>query len=322
MGTWRHIFRTLFMILLLNGAGLHAQEGNLTRANQLYRAKSYEAAALTIDSAITHPETNTDFMTWTIRAYIYIELHKRTDRHKLYSALRDTVVSSLKISNSLNPDSLFIDQNKKLFKNLAQGYRKIARDLLQDSLNYDRSFYAYNKFKELNKYFDPNETYRSMDIEYYLAAGSIFADIFNNDNNNAKAGEIAKVSLFKVLELQPDEPHALMNIGLMYYNQAVTLNKSLDYGADFTQIDIVQDNMVKLAKQAEQQIIKVYQADHSNQKAMRALFYIYRMLGELAKSDEFKNKLKEKGIDVDKEERDLEQKEKEKDPNKGNTQDK
>ena len=43
----------------------------------------------------------------------------------------------------------------------------------------------------------------------------------------------------------------------MYYNQAVNLGKTLDFGADFSQIDLVQDNIIKLAKQSEYFVTRV-----------------------------------------------------------------
>jgi hypothetical protein len=57
--------------------------------------------------------------------------------------------------------------------------------------------------------------------------------------------------------------------------------------------------MVKLAKQAEQFIVRAYTQDNKNPKAVEALFYIYRMLLDFKRSEEFKLKCKELGIDVE-----------------------
>jgi hypothetical protein len=158
---------------------------------------------------------------------------------------------------------------------------------------------AYSKYREIFAQAEPDNNFNQKDIDYYLAVGSTFSEIFIKDNNNTDAQDHAKVALMKVLEIQDDNPNANVNMGLMYYNQAVNLSKTLDYGADFSTIDIVQENMVKLAKQSEQFIVKVYQKDQKNAKAVEALYYIYRMLNENAKSDEFKVKCKELGINVE-----------------------
>jgi hypothetical protein len=143
---------------------------------------------------------------------------------------------------------------------------------------------------------NPSVDFTNKDIEYYLAIGSQFSGYFIKDNSDTKSQNIAKLALLKVLELQPDNKIANVNMGLMYYTQAVYLSKSLDFGADFSQIDIVQDNMVKLAKQAEQYIILSYQKDNTYTKALEALYYIYRMLNEPAKSEDFKKKAEALGV--------------------------
>lgn len=296
----RNIIKNFLLSLtLVLAVGGYAQIDKLSRAQQLLQAKTPDAAKLTIDSVILHPETKGDYVSWTTRAYIYFEIYKRTDKQKLNSPLRDTIVSSLKISNSLKPDADYLNNNKKLFINLATTYYNISKTLLQDSINDKRSGMAYGKCKELFLIVKPDSNFIMRDIEYYAAVGSVFSDIFNKDNKNTEAHEVAKVALLKVLEVQPDNISANMNMGLMYYNQAANLGKSLDYGADLSQIDVVQENIVKLAKQAEQFILRVYKKDPKNTKAVEALFYIYRMLNESEKTAAFKTKCNELNIKIE-----------------------
>ena len=279
--------------------GSYAQNDRLNRAQQLLQSKNADLARQAIDSVILNPETKADFVSWTTRAYIYFEIYKRTDKLKLYSPLRDTIVSSLKTSNKLKPDETFTANNKKLLSNIAAGYFNFSKNLLMDSVNYKNSLIAYNKFKENYLLAEPGTNFIARDVEYYLAVGSLYSDIFNRDNKNTAAQETAKITLLKVLDLQPENPSANINLGIMYYNQAVNLGKGLDYGADFTQIDVVQENIIKLAKQAEQFIIKVYKVDNKNLKAVEALHSIYKMLNDKAKEEEFKKKCKELNIKID-----------------------
>lgn len=293
----RHIFKNILVsIFMLLGASLLAQEDKLNEAQQMYKSNP-EGAAVIIDSVIQHPLTKSDFASWTIRAYIYYEIYKKNERFKLNSAIRDTIISSINVSNSLNPDTTFQLNNNRVIKNLALGYYKISKFLLEDSLNYERSNIAYNRYRELFSKVEPQ--YDTKEIEYNLAVGSVFSNIFNQDNNNVKAGEIAKVALLKVIEIQPGNSSANLNLGLMYYNQAANLSKSLDYGADFTQIDIVQENMVKLAKQSEQFVNTVYKNDTNNVKAIEALYYIYRMLNDNVRFEEFKANCKRHNINLE-----------------------
>lgn len=300
MGKWRNIYRNLLPgILMLLAVSGFAQVDKLNRAKQLLDAKDADHAIPAIDSVVKHPDTKNDPMAWTVRAFIYFEKYKRSERLKLNSSLRDTVVSSLKKSMKLKPDEEIIGNNKKLITTIASGYYNLAKTLLQDSLDDARSLKAYTRFREVFLLGDPTANMMAKDIEYNLAVGSIYSDIFINDNTNLKSQNVAKVALLKVLDMQPDNAAANINLGLMYYNQAVNLSKSMGYDTDISQIDIVQENIVKLAKQAEQFILKVYKTDPKNTKAVEALYYIYRMLLETKKSEEFKQKCGELGIKVE-----------------------
>src|SRR5262245_42946357 len=103
MCTWRKILNSFLLgALLMSGAGV-AQEERLVRAEQLYRAKETEKALAVIDSVIAHPLTSSDFVSWTTRAFIYFDLYKRSDKYKLDSPLRDSILSSIRVSESLKP---------------------------------------------------------------------------------------------------------------------------------------------------------------------------------------------------------------------------
>jgi len=292
--------RLLLSILLLVSTGVFAQEEKLIRAQQLFfKEKKTDEARLAIDSVVRDPKTRLDYVSWTTRAFIYYEIYKRGDKLKLYSPYRDTIVASLKISSSLKPDSSYASSNKKLMAVLAASYHSLAKSYLQDSLNADKSQYAYKKFRELYLISEPGANLGAKDIEYNLAVGSQFSEQFIRDNKDVKSQENAKVALMKVLELQPDNPSANMNLGLMYYNQAVNMIKEAAYDEDIEKIDILQENAVKLARQAEQFIIRVYNNDKKHAKAATALYYIYRMLLDFKKSDEFKKKAEELGVKFD-----------------------
>ena len=301
MSKLRNIFKNLFLSLIVawNVNGF-AQVDKLNRAQDLYQvAKKPDLALPVIDSVVQHPDTKKDFIAWTLRAFIYHDVYKRTDKTKLYSALRDTIISSVKMSNSLKPDAEYKKNNDNLMRVMAGTYFNLAKNLLQDSLNAKRSQFAYSKSKELTLIIKPDSNFKARDVEYYNTVGGIFSDLFNKDNNNAKNQEIAKVALLKVLELQADNASANMNLGLMYYNHAANLVKSLDYGADISQIDVIQESIIKLAKQAEPLIYNVYKSNNKNPKAVEGLYLIYRMLNENAKMEQFKLKCKELKIAVE-----------------------
>ena len=293
------ITNLILSTLLLLSIGVYSQEEKLYRARVLLDSKipaNIELARLCVDSLVLDSVTKDDFISWTLRSFIYFDIYKRTEKNKLNSVLRDTIISSILKSNRLNPDETYAGNNKKLLQNIGAGYFNLAKKMLEDSVNEEKSLIAFNRFKGIYKILEPDINFKQKDIEYNLTIGSIFSEIFIKDNNNTKAQNTAKVALLKVIELDPGNESANINLGLMYYNQAVNLSKELDYGADFTQIDFIQENMIKLAKQSEQFIFKVYSKNNKNVRSVEALFYLYRMLLDEPKSDEFKKIAIELGV--------------------------
>ena len=111
--------------------------------------------------------------------------------------------------------------------------------------------------------------------------------------------EIAKVALLKVLDSDPMNGSANMNMGIMFLNQATKLVQDIDMGTTkIEDLDIVQENASKLAKQAEQFIMKVYKQDPKNTKAVLSMYYIYRVLYENQKMADFEKKCKELKIEI------------------------
>lgn len=293
------ITNLILSTLLLLSIGVYSQEEKLYRARVLLDSKipaNIELARLCVDSLVLDSVTKDDFISWTLRSFIYFDIYKRTEKNKLNSDLRDTIISSILKSNSLNPDETYAGNNKKLLQNIGAGYFNLAKKMLEDSVNEEKSLIAFNRYKGIYKILEPDNNFKQKDIEYNLTIGSIFSEFFIKDNNNTKAQNTAKVALLKVIELDPGNESANINLGLMYYNQAVNLSKELDYGADFTQIDFIQENMIKLAKQSEQFIFKVYSKNNKNVRSVEALFYLYRMLLDEPKSDEFKKIAIELGV--------------------------
>lgn len=298
-GMCKYLKPILLAGFLLVGMVLSAQEAKLVRAQSLYNEKKPDEAKLCIDSVVTHPETMKRFEAFTIRGFVYYELYKRNDKSKLESSLRDTIISSVRRSNLLKPDADYKSQNDKMLSTLAAQYHTIGKNYLFNESNYESSQKAYNKYRETTKLIDSAYNFKERDLEYYLAAGSHFSDKFNQDKANTKAFDIAKVCLMKALEINPGDTSANMNMGVMYLNQATNLIEKIDAGeASINDLDIIQENAVKLAKQAEQFFLKVYNQNNRNRKAVLALYYVYRVLLDDAKMKLFETKCKELKIEV------------------------
>ena len=285
------------------GGRLGAQMESLARAQSLLNTRQpdkIDQAVLAIDSVTKHKDTKGDFVSWTTRAFVYYEVYKRADKFRLNSPLRDTIISSIRRSNQLNPDSTYKTYNQKLLVTLAQGYYNLNIRLLQDSGNAEKSLIAYNRYKTMYKEIFPKTDFRAKDIEYYLAVSTVYNDKYAKDSSE-KTIQVSKKAYEKVLEIDPNNRSANLGIGLLNYNEATVLIRKLEYEVELDQIEVVQDNVVKLAKESEQYILKVYNTNKKDAKAVEALYYVYRMLMDKVKFEDFKKKCSELGIIVNEE---------------------
>jgi hypothetical protein len=293
----------MFSLLVVASGRLGAQIGTLARAQSLLNTKQpdkIDQAVLAIDSATAHKDTKGDYVSWTTRAFVYYEVYKRADKFRLNSPLRDTIISSISRSNQLNPDSTYKMYNQKLLVTLSQGYYNLNIRLLQDSGNSEKSLIAYNRYKMMYKEIFPKTDFRAKDIEYYLAVSTVFNDKYAKDSSE-KTIQVSKKAYEKVLEIDPNNRSANLGIGLLNYNEATVLIRKLEYEVELDQIEVVQDNVVKLAKESEQYILKVYNTNKNDAKAVEALYYVYRMLMDKVKFEDFRKKCSELGITVNEE---------------------
>jgi hypothetical protein len=286
------VWMVVGLLLGLN-AMTFAQVDLLNRAQSLYQAKNFEAAKSAVDSAITHEDVKTDGVAWHIKAFIYFELSKKYDRYKLNSAYRDSSIKSATISSSFKPETSVLEKNKGLIKKQAEAYYNMCIKLLYDSLNYSNCSQAYRNYKELYRTVDSAFDFRAKDIEFYSAVGSLYSDLFNKDNSKLEYGEVGKVALMKVLELDPKSISANINLGIIYYNQGVNLINSMAIDTPLDKLEVIQDNSTKLFKQSLPFMNNVYQLDPRNLKALESLRQIYQALNDTEKSLEFNKKLEE-----------------------------
>jgi hypothetical protein len=286
--------------MLLTSGSVLAQISAFNRAQKLYGEKNAEAAKPIIDSAILNSETGKMYEVHTLKAYIYFEIYKKTDKEKLNSPTRDSVLNAVKVSNSLKPDTTYKANNAKLINAIIAHYRNMSvKALNESSLNYTLSVSAHEKFKELSKNNVPNFNANNADIEFYNTVGGLYGELSNKTSKFEKEREIAKTALLKVLDLDPKNEAATFNLGILYYNLSGNIVKEMADDLNIGNIDAVQDNSKKLAKQAEQLLLKVANSPKYKKTVTEALYYTYRNLLDAAKLEEYRKKCVEQNIKLD-----------------------
>lgn len=267
-----------------------AQLDKMFRAQECLKAKDVKCAKEAIDSVFLAKEALTDPQAWYFRAFVYYEVAKK-DRFNFVSPNRDASIEYAKKSMSLNADAEQRTANLEILKQHAVTYHKMCKKYLEDSTNYEKCSASYLKYKELYKLVDSTFNFKAKDIEFYVAVGSHFADLFNNNSAKSEYGEIGKIALMKVLDLDPKNITASVNLGIIYYNQGVNLINSMDIDTPLDKLEVIQDNSAKLFKQSLPFMNKVYELDPKNVKALESLSRIYHALNDAQKADEFNSKL-------------------------------
>lgn len=282
---------SLCFLMLVIWQNNFAQTDSLFKAQELCNSKSFDKAISVIDKVVLHAETKQDPASWHIRAFAYLQTYKQNGTaNTSKSYLLDTAMNSVLISQKLDVSNEYKDNNIAFLKNGAASYYKICTVLLQDSLNHSRSEAFYVNYKKYTKLLTPDFDFTQKDIEYYNTTGGIFADLYMKNNFNQKYGDIAKVALLKVLDVDSKNISANINLGILYYNQGATLMRMMDYDVDLAQLDVIQENAKKLFKQSLPFMIKVYELDPKAEKALESLEGIYSALLEEDKANEFKQK--------------------------------
>lgn len=289
--SYRYVKNSICFLLLIVCNKQYAQTDLFFEAQKLCEEKKFEQAIPVIEKVIIHPETKNDAAAWHIRSYSYIQTYKQTgvlSTSRLH--LLDTALLSALKSIELDSAKEFTTNNTSFIKYTSGAYYKLATILLVDSLNSEKSETFYLKHKKLTSLIDPNFDFKQNDLNFYNTTGGTFEELYFKNNFNQKYGDIAKQALLKVLEIDPKNISANINLGIIYYNQGATLMRMMDYDVDLAQLDVIQDNAKKLFKQSLPFMIKVYELDPKAEKALDGLQGIYSALLDEEKANEFKQK--------------------------------
>lgn len=278
----------LMAILCLNS---FAQNDSLFKAQTLCNEKKFSQAIKVIDKVILNSETDKDPASWHIRAYAYLQSYKQAGSGNTSKvSLLDTAMYSTLKSLKYDSKSEYKENNLAFLKNGAASYYKLCLIILQDSLNPIRSEKFYFEYKRYTNILNPTLNLSLKDVEYYNAAGGLFGDLYTKNNFKKKYGDFAKTALLKVLEIDSKNISANINLGILYYNQGATLMRELDYDAQLDQLEIVQENAKKLFKQSLPFMMKVYELQPKDARAIEGIEGIYSALLDEEKANEFKQK--------------------------------
>lgn len=287
--------RTVSLILLLFAAiVINAQPAKFNAAYTFLQQGNLDSAKANIDAAALDQSTAGDGKTWYVRGFVYKSIYNKNEKGNYQSPSRLEALRSFKKSIVLDTTQENVQENIKNIKYLCTTLYNDAGASL-DSVNYKTAIGNFEIFKEYYPLVDPNPAnFRQKDIAFTLAIASLYTNVFEgNRKGKPEFLRLAKDAYNKVLELDPDNINANYGMGILYYNQAVSLINQSDYDLDIVALNDIQDNSITLFKESLPFMEKAYELDPRRKETLLGLSGIYFSLNEFEKSNMYKQKLEE-----------------------------
>lgn len=283
----------LFIVLLGVSKTTQAQNAAINRAITYQQSGDLDKAKSTIDSALAIPSVASDAYAWYVKGYIYKSLYSKREAGKRKFEYRKEAMAAFIKSKEIDTKGENNDDNNKNIKFIATTYYNDAVQSL-DSNNYAFAIDAFELHKKAIVIPEPTTDLVQKDIAFHLALASMFTRTYENNRIARKDffGK-AKDAYNTVINLDVNNVSANYNLGILYYNQAVSIINAMDYDLDLITLNQIQDDCVVLFKQSLPFMEKAYQLDPKRKETLIGLSGIYFSLNEEEKSKEIKQKIDE-----------------------------
>ena len=277
-----------FLTFLFFALSSFAQDDDLTKALRYYQEGNLQQSKNHVDKAA---KVSKDPWVWFFRGFVYKEIYKKDEISNPLSPSRLVAFESFKKSMNLDEKGEHIKQNTDNLKYLASRFfNDVADDM--DTANYNRAIENYQRFKEAITAADPNQSLIKQDVEFHLALGSVFM-LYHEKSGKKEYMNLARDAFQKVLDIDSNNISANFNLGILYYNQAVSLIVKTDYDIDLTALEEIQDESIVLFRESLPFMEKAYDLDPSRAETLMGLSGIYFSLNEKDKYVRYQDELRQ-----------------------------
>lgn len=277
------------LLLLLCGAlGMDAQLDKLRGAFIAVQNGNLDSAKILIDAASKHPETMNEGQTWYLKGFIYKDIFKKTPVAKREVSVAKDAFEASKKSILLDTTRDNKQNNLSLVKSECALVNNSFGEML-DSNNYKKAIACIDLEKELVHYLRPKAKIDSLEAYYYMVFGSAFQSSYEKSpKKNQRYLRLAEEGFNNVLIREPNNIMANYDMGIIYYNQAVSviMNK-LDYDYDIVTLNDIQSEALSLFKKSLPYMEKAYQLNPRRKETLVGLSGIYYSLHDNEKYEQF-----------------------------------
>jgi hypothetical protein len=252
-----------------------------------------DSAKIEIDLHMQNVDVQLDPENWYLEGFIYKELYKKYENENFNSPYRAKSLNSFKKSLKLDTVIARTKTTKELIRYLAGRFYNDAV-LTLDSLNYLTSILCYEQYRDAALILDSILDIKKKDIEFNLALGTIYVEIYNSDKiKNLQFFNLTRDTYMKILNWDPNNYTANYDLGLLYWNKGVHLMNNIDYELNLDSVMQVQNYSVGIFKESLPFAQKAYEMEPKREETLIVLSGIFYSLNDFPKSKAFDAILKD-----------------------------
>jgi hypothetical protein len=288
-------FLFFLLLILICSPVVNAQSSTIhyDAALNYMQKNNVDSAKIEIDLHMQNVDVQLDPENWYLEGFIYKELYKKYENENFNSPYRAKSLNSFKKSLKLDTVIARTKTTKELIRYLAGRFYNDAV-LTLDSLNYLTSILCYEQYRDAALILDSILDIKKKDIEFNLALGTIYVEIYNSDKiKNLQFFNLTRDTYMKILNWDPNNYTANYDLGLLYWNKGVHLMNNIDYELNLDSVMQVQNYSVGIFKESLPFAQKAYEMEPKREETLIVLSGIFYSLNDFPKSKAFDAILKD-----------------------------
>lgn len=288
-------FLFFLLLILICSPVVNAQSSTIhyDAALNYMQKNNVDSAKIEIDLHMQNVDVQLDPENWYLEGFIYKELYKKYENENFNSPYRAKSLNSFKKSLKLDTVIARTKTTKELIRYLAGRFYNDAV-LTLDSSNYLTSILCYEQYRDAALILDSILDIKKKDIEFNLALGTIYVEIYNSDKiKNLQFFNLTRDTYMKILNWDPNNYTANYDLGLLYWNKGVHLMNNIDYELNLDSVMQVQNYSVSIFKESLPFAQKAYEMEPKREETLIVLSGIFYSLNDFPKSKAFDAILKD-----------------------------
>lgn len=251
--TIKYLATCIASVLLLGWLPALGQTPALaTEAVELCQAKKYPEALASIEKGIADPQAGQHPFTWYVKGFIHKEIYKNQESKLRQSPQRELAVECFEKALALDARREYVPQTHVAMKYLASTYYNDAMLTSQefDLTNPDGYLDLFYKFRKLMRTVDPVTNLAPFERDLATSAGERYFEIWQLNTDDAAPAEASAKKYLEALGFDSTYCHIYYNLGVVYYNRAVFLYRSLNADTEMDELFTIQSQSVELLNKA------------------------------------------------------------------------